>query len=80
MMWGEPLIVMLLSFSKFHIDTVLKYQNSADWHFTGFYGHPNRSCRLDSWRLLRQLHASNDLPWLCAGDFNELLIVFDKQG
>ena len=30
MMWGEPLEVQLLSFSKFDIDTVLRYRNLAD--------------------------------------------------
>lgn len=33
-----------------------------------------------SWRLLRDLHAYIDLPWLCGGDFNEILFDEEKVG
>lgn len=35
---------------------------------------------MESWNLLRDLHSHFDLPWLCAGDFNELLKTREKLG
>lgn len=32
------------------------------------------------WDDLRQIHASNGLPWLCVGDFNEILYPWEKMG
>lgn len=29
---------------------------------------------------MRQLHSSNTLPWLCMGDFNQILKASKKQG
>lgn len=34
----------------------------------------------DSWYKLRFLRAQHDLPWLCTGDFNELLAAGDHIG
>ncbi|XWS30114.1 hypothetical protein CRYUN_Cryun24cG0090300 [Craigia yunnanensis] len=68
----------MLSFSKFHID--VQVGSVSPWRFTGFYGHPETQKRKDSWNLLRELKKQNSLPWLCAGDYNELLHVDEKIG
>ena len=44
------------------------------------YGEPRRERRKNSWYLLRWLRAQNDLPWLCAGDFNEVLAAEEHFG
>ena len=36
--------------------------------------------RRSSWELLLQLHRSHTLPWLCAGDFNEIMCESEKLG
>ncbi|KAK3221802.1 hypothetical protein Dsin_008827 [Dipteronia sinensis] len=46
----------------------------------GFYGHPVAAKRYHSWTLLKRLKDISDLPWLCVGDFNEILYGFEKQG
>lgn len=33
-----------------------------------------------SWDLLAQLRNHNDLPWLCGGDLNEILLNSEKSG
>lgn len=33
-----------------------------------------------TWRLLKNLKHQNDKPWLCAGDFNEVLHSWEKEG
>nr|POF20930.1 hypothetical protein CFP56_76297 [Quercus suber] len=50
------------------------------WRVTGFYGNPETSKRQDSWLLLKQLSTLNSLPWVCLGDFNELMNGSEKEG
>ena len=48
--------------------------------FTGFYGDLIVSRRVGSWDLLQRLKEVDSLPWVCGGDFNEILSVNDKAG
>lgn len=68
--------------SKSHIDVLLMADDLGGqaWRFTGFYGEPRREHRKDSWHLLRFLRAQSVLPWLCAGDFNEVLHATEQFG
>ena len=50
------------------------------WRFSGFYGDPCPSKRQLYWSLLRRLRDVDSLPWVCGGDFNELLSVNEKIG
>lgn len=53
------------------------------WRFTGFYGNPNSSSRIFSWKLLGRLNSIPELqhlPWLIGGDFNEILYESEKSG
>lgn len=50
------------------------------WHFAGFYGEPETANRENSWSLLRVLRQRFSLPWVCLGDFNEILFTEEKQG
>lgn len=50
------------------------------WQITGFYGNPDSANREDSWSLLRDLSRRFSLPWICIGDFNEILRAEEKQG
>ena len=34
---------------------------------------PETHSIIESWNLLKDLHKRFVVPWLCAGDFNELL-------
>ncbi|KAL5804943.1 hypothetical protein ACOSQ3_031743 [Xanthoceras sorbifolium] len=80
LLWNDVWDVSVLSFSRGHIDVVIKMENNLRWRFTGFYGCPIPNHRTDSWELLRRLKAVNRLPWLCGGDFNELLHIEEKLG
>lgn len=35
-MWWEDVDIQLLTFSKFHIDAILKPNHQHEWRFTGF--------------------------------------------
>lgn len=69
-----------MSFSHFHIDAMIKDVNHKAWHFSGFYGNPSSDQRHHGWHLLWRLANVNDAPWLCAGDFNEIMEDTDKCG
>jgi hypothetical protein len=51
-----------------------------EWRFTGFYGNPSRTARKRSWELMKYLRREFDNPWLCAGDFNEVLSASEQLG
>ena len=38
------------------------------------------SKRSESWNLLCMLKSQSTLPWLCARDFNEILLAEEKIG
>ncbi|KAG8493308.1 hypothetical protein CXB51_010696 [Gossypium anomalum] len=79
--WKEDIIVILRSFSKNHIDAMVKEKNTnEEWRFTGFYGSPYVNNKNDSWNLLRKLGEDQSHPWLLRRDFNEIMYSFEKSG
>ena len=48
-------------------------ENDDAWRFIGFYGEPITHLRHESWSLLRDLNNRMSPPWLCSGDFIELV-------
>uniref|UniRef100_A0A2N9GPG8 Reverse transcriptase domain-containing protein n=1 Tax=Fagus sylvatica TaxID=28930 RepID=A0A2N9GPG8_FAGSY len=54
--------------------------DGAKWRFTGFYGHPEGHRKWESWVLLDKLHSLDNTPWLCMGDFNEILSISERSG
>jgi hypothetical protein len=82
LLWSREVEVKLESYDKMHIDVTV-HQISAPnkvWRFTGFYGEARRELRYRSWDLLKLLCSRSDLPWLCAGDFNEVLNANEQIG
>jgi hypothetical protein len=63
-----------------HIDVDVVGEDSFKWRLTGIYGQPRQEMRKETWRLMRTLHHQSNLPWMCVGDFNEILYSFEKQG
>ncbi|KAF4349753.1 hypothetical protein G4B88_029501, partial [Cannabis sativa] len=79
-MWNDDWEVSVKSFSVGHIDALVQCPGRRLWRFTGFYGNPKASSRSDSWRLLCRLKDLFALPWICGGDFNEILSISEKKG
>ncbi|KAL8473505.1 hypothetical protein ACS0TY_030369 [Phlomoides rotata] len=50
------------------------------WHISGFYGWPKRKDHPKSWQLLRRISPTTGTPWLCMGDFNEIMWAKEKRG
>ena len=74
----EVTISVLGSSSNF-INVQVTIEQLGTWRLTGFYGHPNRNRRRESWAMLRQLAVSSILLWCIMGDFNNLL-AYLKRG
>ena len=80
-LWSSKVDVSVLSFSKSHIHVQIgNGSNGVPWQFTRFYGNPETSKRNESWQLLKVLKEQFKLPWLRAGDFNEILFEDEKIG
>ncbi|KAA3453480.1 reverse transcriptase [Gossypium australe] len=79
--WRDDIGVTLRSYSKWHIDVLIKEEGiQEEWRFTGFYGSPYVRDQKYVWNLLERLSQDKDYPWLVAGDFNEIMFSFEKQG
>ncbi|KAL0416624.1 UNVERIFIED_CONTAM: hypothetical protein Slati_3494300 [Sesamum latifolium] len=81
LLWNKDMVVQLYSFSNNHIDVdILDGTSIANWRFTGFYGELDASRRREVWEKLIRLSRQSDAPWLCAGDFNEILMQLENTG
>ena len=79
LLWMEEIDLHVQTYSPNHINAMILNMNST-WRFTKFYDWPNEQWKYESWRLLKHLHSRSSLPWLCCGDFNEILSSKEKQG
>ena len=78
--WNKEIDLTVKSLSRYHIDAVVKEEDGRQWRFTGIYGEPKVEDRGKTWKLLRILKNMYRMPWLCAGDFNEVLFGHEKEG
>ena len=76
--WKESMNLQVETSSKNHIDCIIGGGTKGAWRFTGFYREPITHKCHEPWELLRQLHLQFNLPWLCAGDFNEIVKGAEK--
>ena len=72
--------IEVTSSSPNHIDTIVSRNPESQWCFTGIYGFAEATRKFETWSLIRSLHLTASLPWLCAGDFNEILWSHEKLG
>ena len=82
LLWRHDVTVAEVSKSRSHIDVMLSCDQLriSQLRLTGFYGEPRRERRKESWYLMRFLRAQSSVPWLCVGDFNEVLSVEEQFG
>ena len=78
--WKNSIKVSVKTSSRNHIDSIIGEGSVGAWRFTGFYGEPVTHMRHESWELLQSLNRSFNLPWLVAGDFNEIISNSEKKG
>ncbi|KAI9159829.1 hypothetical protein LWI28_002303 [Acer negundo] len=80
MLWSSKVVAELLIYLQAHIDVRVRLGCGRVWRLSGFYGHRDSSQRVHSWTLIRRLAGMSPLPWICLGDFNEVMCDAEKQG
>ena len=78
--WKNGFTLNVESSSQNHIDAVINKGKDNAWCFTGIYGAPKTQLRSVTWELIRSFHRRRTFPWLCGGDFNEILKSHEKNG
>ena len=78
--WKNSIDLSVDSFSPNHVDSIINKGTEEVWRFTGFYGEPMTHKRMELWNKLRHLHHKFSFPWLCSGDFNEIIRSSEKLG
>jgi hypothetical protein len=79
-LWRRGVNVVVRNKSKKHIDMDVQEEDGFLWRFTGIYGESKTELKHLTWALMQDLHAQCKLPWICAGDFNEVLHQHEKEG
>ncbi|XP_074266449.1 uncharacterized protein LOC141589722 [Silene latifolia] len=78
-LWKKEIDCVFMSSSLHHMDFTIRSE-SGEWRITGFYGWPNVTDRHLSWDLLKLLGQQSTLPWVCIGDYNEILFSTEMKG
>ena len=71
--WKNSINVDVIDSHRYFIDTVIDGNTANAWRFTGFYGESETHRRSEAWSKLRSLNSRMNIPWICGGDFNEIV-------
>ena len=81
LLWKSNMKVSVKFINRWYIDALIDSGSEIGiWRLTGFYGNPEAHKRVESWAALTRLGQRFDKPWVCIGDFNEVLSVNEKEG
>jgi hypothetical protein len=78
--WSSPLAVSVRGFNNRCIGTLITPESGTEWRMTFVYGEPKRELRHEFWTHLRSLSTTWSGPWICCGDFNEVLSQDEHLG
>ena len=78
--WRSSINLSIERSDKYYIDAVINKDMESEWRFTGFYGEPDIARRQEVWEKHRILSSRRERPWLCCGDFNEIIRLDEKLG
>ncbi|KAE8798436.1 Elongation factor 1-alpha [Hordeum vulgare] len=80
--WRRGVEISLRSYGRRHIDVDVVEENGSVWRMTGVYGESAGERKKETWRTLKLLGQQHQdgRPWLCLGDFNEILTSDEKEG
>ncbi|TYH01220.1 hypothetical protein ES288_A09G040300v1 [Gossypium darwinii] len=80
LLWRKGMNVVVQSYSKYHIDSVVSMNDEETLRFTGFYGQTNPSLRQQAWDMLRRVQSMVNEAWIVGGDFKAILNNSEKEG
>jgi hypothetical protein len=78
--WKKEVKLHVHTATRLYIDAEVEENDGFVWRLTGVYGDPRSEHKDLMWRALRTLNAAKRRPWLCLGDFNEVLMGWEKEG
>ena len=80
LLWNSEIKVKFLPYLQHHLDTIVTGQGQDPWRLTVVYGEAQVDERHKTWDILKYIRSSNNYPWLCIGDFNEVLHRSEHEG
>mgnify|MGYP001010734247 FL=1 len=78
--WKTYIDVAIKNYSEYHVDNWVTEAGREQWRMTCFYGEATRSLRYKTWNTMTRLRGESTLPWMCIGDFNEILRAEEQHG
>lgn len=78
--WWKDIDMHVRLISQLYIYVDVMEVSGFVWRLTGFCGEPSTDRKVLSWKALRVLNAARRRPWLCLGDFNEILMGCEEGG
>jgi hypothetical protein len=78
--WNNEIKLEILPYSQYHIDAIVIEGVNDPWKLTCVYGEAQVMERRKTWDMLKFIKSSSPLPWLCIGDFNEVLHKDEHEG
>lgn len=79
LLWKAEVLLDTINYTHNHILARVTEANGFQWFLTCFYGWADASQKNKSWALLSHVASFVDGPWLCIGEFNAILHLFEKQ-
>ena len=70
----------ILLYSQYHLDAIITEGDDNPWRLTCIYGEAKVAERFKTWDMLKFIRSSSYLPWMCIGDFNEVLHQNEHEG
>ena len=80
LLWKDDVTINTQTYYLNHIDAKIMVSPQVEGHLTGVYGHLKDQRNKETWALLWHLHSRASMPWVCIGDFNEILSSDEKSG
>ncbi|XP_074322934.1 uncharacterized protein LOC141659900 [Apium graveolens] len=80
LIWKNEGAVQIINSCNNFIDFEVNNEQTGRWRYTGYYGIPDRTRRVESWNMLRDLSVASVLPWCIIGDFNDIVSMDEKRG
>ena len=78
--WKDSINLKVEGSGKNYIDAIIDKNTETEWRLTSFYWEPETARRIEAWDIVRNLNSRLDSPWLCCGDFNEIIKQEEKMG
>lgn len=78
--WNNEIKVDILGYSDYYLDVSVEEPGVDKWRLTCIYGEAQTHLRHQTWTAMKNISTLSTLPWLCMGDFNEVLRSKEHEG